>query len=71
MISRSTLDAAARVAEHAARRAVVRGPLPAPPPGEVGSQAVFDNAAGSAIAEPDLRVQHLRRGADAYRTIAP
>jgi hypothetical protein len=72
MISRSILDAAARVAEHVARRSVVRSVLPAPPPGDVGSQAVFgDDATGTEIEEPDLRAQHPRGGADAYRIISP
>jgi len=72
MIPQSTLDAATRVADYAARRPVVldMGLLPAPPSDDDYSLAMKGDAPRAGTGEPDPRKQHPRGGSGDQRIIS-
>ena len=72
MIPQSTLDAATRVADYAARRPVVldMGLLPAPPPDDHYPLAMKGDAPRAGIEEPDPQEQHPQDGSGDQRIIS-
>jgi hypothetical protein len=69
MIPQSTLDAAARVADHAARRLVVldKRLLPVQPPDDDPSLVMLGHGPDAGTVESDPRVQHLQGGSGLQR----